>query len=138
MTLKEGLIGLVITLFTTGLLAWIGWTIKTWIRLNIVDPVATVAHRVDVLRANAEATAHLVSYHMGPNGGSPKLCDRLTAVETNAANVAAEVKAELGDRADHLKAELAERLSLTDQRMGDLHDAIEDVRESVNEIKGKR
>ena len=50
------------------------WMLRTWLKINVADPIAG-------MRAEQSATHHLVKYHLGPNGESPRMHDRVHAVE---------------------------------------------------------
>jgi hypothetical protein len=58
----------------TALAGAVAWALKTWLKVNVADPIAG-------MRAEQSATHHLVKYHLGPNGESPRMHDRVHAVE---------------------------------------------------------
>lgn len=118
MTLAQALIGLAVSVITAALLAWVGWTVRTWLRINIAEPVAQINSRVEAVAVDAAASAHLSAYHLGPNGGETPIHERLSALETQA-TVAEAVQ--------------TERAESMDRRMTGLHDAIVEVRSQLRE-----
>lgn len=61
--------------------AWIVWSLRTWLKVNVADPLAQLNHRADQLQTEVTAIVQLVSHHLGANGNSPRMHDRLHAVE---------------------------------------------------------
>ncbi len=58
----------------TGLSGLVLWAFKAWVRINIVDPLAS-------MRGEHAATHHLLTYHLGPNGDTKPLHHRVADVE---------------------------------------------------------
>lgn len=54
--------------------AWLMWSLKTWLRINVADPIARA-------RTEQAATHHLVQYHLGPNGDTKPLHRRVADIE---------------------------------------------------------
>jgi hypothetical protein len=87
-SLSDILWGLFAAVITAALLAWIGWSIKTWLRINIADPIAKQGEAIEDVQRRQEqtgtevsATAHLVKYHLGPNGETKPLHHRVSDIE---------------------------------------------------------
>lgn len=58
----------------TIILAWGSWSLKTWLKVNVADPISKLSGEVT-------ATQHLVSYHLGPNSDSPRMHERVHGME---------------------------------------------------------
>lgn len=74
------------------LLGWARWSMKAWLKANIIDPQTAQEERnrqrwddatesMKRMAGEVSATKHLVTYHLGPNGDSPRLHVRVHAVE---------------------------------------------------------
>ncbi len=74
MSLSDVLWGLFAAVLTAALLAWIGWSLKTFLKVNVVDPLLELKTMIDTIW-------HLVHYHLGPNGETKALHRRVSDIE---------------------------------------------------------
>lgn len=61
--------------------AWIVWSLRTWLKVNVADPIAQVRRHQDRHGEELAATRHLVQYHLGPNGKTKPMHRRVADIE---------------------------------------------------------
>lgn len=64
-----------------GLVGWIGRRQRAWTKAHISDPISELRRRQDQTGIEVTATAHLVRYHLGPNGEAKALHRRVSDIE---------------------------------------------------------
>lgn len=67
-----------------GVVAAVGWAgrrQRQWTKEHISDPIHELRRRQDQTGIEVTATAHLVRYHLGPNGEAKALHRRVSDIE---------------------------------------------------------